>query len=232
MTSTQSAILVIEDELPIRRFLRTSLGGSGYRYYEAATAQEGLQRAAMLRPDCIILDLGLPDRDGFEVVRELRSWSEVPIIVLTARGQEQDKISLLDAGADDYLTKPFGVGELLARIRVALRRSQAQQLPDAPIFQVGQLRVDRAQHQVFVGETEIRLTPLEYKLLATLVRHAGKVVTQRQLLRDVWGLDDPEAVHYVRIYMQHLRHKIETNPARPIYLTTEPGVGYRLRVDG
>lgn len=229
--NAQLAILVIEDELPIRRFLRTSLGASGYRCHEAATAQEGLQRAAMLRPDCVILDLGLPDRDGLAVVRELRSWSEVPIIVLTARDQEQDKINLLDAGADDYLTKPFGAGELLARIRVALRRSQAQQMPDEPIFQVGQLRVDRARHQVFVGETELRLTPLEYKLLATLVRHAGKVVTQRQLLRDVWGIDDSESVHYVRIYMQHLRHKIEANPARPRYLTTEPGVGYRLRVD-
>lgn len=230
--NTQLAILVIEDELPIRRFLRTSLHGSGYRYVEAATAHEGLQRAAFERPDCIILDLGLPDRDGIELVRELRSWSAVPIIVLTARGQEHDKISLLDAGADDYLTKPFGVGELLARIRVALRRSQAQQRPDEPMFQVGQLRVDRAQHQVFVADTEIRLTPLEYKLLATLVRHAGKVMTQRQLLREVWGIDDPDSIHYVRIYMQHLRHKIEVNPARPIYLTTEPGVGYRLRVDG
>lgn len=229
--NTQLSILVIEDELPIRRFLHTSLRGSGYRYVEAATAQEGLRRAALERPDCIILDLGLPDRDGIDFVRELRSWSAAPIIVLTARGQEQDKVNLLDAGADDYLTKPFSIGELLARIRVALRRSQSQQLPDEPIFQVGQLRIDRAQHQVFVANTEIRLTPLEYKLLTTLVRYAGKVVTQRQLLREVWGLDDPEAVHYVRVYMQHLRRKIEANPARPIYLTTEPGVGYRLRID-
>ncbi|MFQ3684931.1 winged helix-turn-helix domain-containing protein [Roseiflexus sp.] len=164
-------------------------------------------------------------------MRELRSWSAAPIIVLTAQGQEQDKISLLDAGADDYLTKPFSVGELLARIRVALRRNQAQLLSDESVFYVGQLRVDRARHQVFVAGTEIRLSPLEYKLLATLVRHAGNVVIQRQLLREVWEIDDPESVHYVRVYMQHLRRKIEANPARPIYLTTEPGVGYRLRID-
>ncbi|MBX0328876.1 response regulator [Oscillochloris sp. ZM17-4] len=232
MTSPQATILVIEDELPIRRFLRTSLTGNGYRLIEAASGREGLQLAAAARPDCIILDLGLPDMDGLAVAGELRGWTQTPIIVLTARGQEQDKIALLDAGADDYLTKPFGAGELLARIRAAIRRGAlAQPGQGEPVFQVGALRVDLAMRQVFLGAEEVRLTPIEYKLLATLVRHAGKVLTQRQLLIEVWGPEYVDAGHYVRVYMQHLRHKLEADPARPVYFVTEPGVGYRLRLD-
>ncbi|HMO55955.1 MAG TPA: response regulator [Roseiflexaceae bacterium] len=231
MSTTEPILLIIEDEIPIRRFLRTSLHGNGYRLQEAATAQEGLRQAAVCHPDCIILDLGLPDRDGIEVVHELRTWSQTPIIVLTARGQEHDKIQLLDAGADDYLTKPFSVGELLARIRVALRHKSIANATSEPIFELGPLRIDQVRHQVFLDGNEVRLTPLEYKLLVVLVRHAGRVVTQRQLLRDVWGLEDADSVHYVRVYMQHLRHKLEANPARPVYFTTEPGVGYRLRID-
>jgi two-component system KDP operon response regulator KdpE len=168
--------------------------------------------------------------DGLEVARRLRGWAQTPIIVLTARGHEQDKIALLDAGADDYLTKPFGVGELLARIRAAVRRGRVS-AGDAmePTFSVGRLRVDLVARQVFVGDEEVRLTPIEYRLLTVLVRHAGKVVTQRQLLNEVWGPAYADAAHYVRIYMQHLRHKLEDDPARPVYFVTEPGVGYRLR---
>lgn len=232
MSNPQQTILLIEDELPIRRFLRTSLIGNGYHLVEAVTGREGVQMTTTVRPDCIILDLGLPDMDGLEVVRALRGWTQTPIIVLTARGQEQDKIALLDAGTDDYLTKPFSVGELLARIRAALRHSsQAQpELRDLP-FQVGQLRVNLAMRQVFIGDDEVHLTPIEYRLLSILVRHAGKVVTQHQLLREVWGPEYADAVHYVRVYMQHLRHKLEADPARPTYFITEPGVGYRLRID-
>jgi two-component system KDP operon response regulator KdpE len=232
MSSPQQTILLIEDEVAIQRFLRTSLVGNGYQLITAITGREGVQLAAAARPACVILDLGLPDMDGLEVVRALRSWTQTPIIVLTARGQEQDKIALLDAGTDDYLTKPFGVGELLARIRAALRRSaQAQPELGDPLFQVGRLKVDRAMRQVFIGDEEIHLTPIEYRLLSTLVRHAGKVVTQHQLLHEVWGPEYAGAVHYVRVYMQHLRHKLEADPARPAYFVTEPGVGYRLRID-
>jgi two-component system KDP operon response regulator KdpE len=232
MSSAQTTILLIEDELPIRRFLRASMAESGYRLIEASTGREGLQMATLARPDCVILDLGLPDMDGLAVARELRGLTAAPIIVLTARGLEQDKVALLDAGADDYLTKPFGTGELLARIRATLRRSAAAQPEqDAPLFQVGELRVDLAMRRVFVGDAEIHLTPIEYKLLATLVRHAGKVMTQKQLLHEVWGPEYADAAHYVRIYMQHLRHKLEADPARPVYFITEPGVGYRLRAE-
>ena len=228
-------VLVIEDEPQILRFLRVSLASHGFGYLEARTGHAGIEAAALRAPDAVILDLGLPDLDGLEVVRAIRGWSAVPILVLSARGQEQDKIAALDAGADDYLTKPFGVGELMARLRVALRhaaRSTATEGAEAALFSVGGLRVDLARRQVFVDEREVRLTPNEYKLLATLVQHAGKVLTHRQLLKAVWGPTYLTEVHYVRLYMGQLRHKLEADPARPRYLRTEPGVGYRLVADG
>jgi len=222
-------ILLIEDEPQMRRFLRTALTTNDYRLVEAETAKEGLAQAAARNPDVILLDLGLPDRDGLDVARELREWSGTPIIVLSARGREQDKVAALDFGADDYLTKPFGVAELLARIRVALRHAA---LPPGsapePIFEAGELRVDLADRRVWRQGREVHLTPTEYKLLATLVRHAGKVLTHRQLLKDVWGANYVNQSHYVRVYLAQLRQKIEADPARPRLLVTEPGVGYRL----
>jgi Response regulators consisting of a CheY-like receiver domain and a winged-helix DNA-binding domain len=222
-------ILLIEDEPQMRRFLRTALTTNDYRLVEAETAKEGLAQAAARNPDVILLDLGLPDRDGLEVTRELREWSGTPIIVLSARGREQDKVAALDVGADDYLTKPFGVEELLARIRVALRHAALP--PGAapePIFEAGELRVDLADRRVWRQGQEVHLTPTEYKLLATLVRHAGKVLTHRQLLKEVWGANYVNQSHYVRVYLAQLRQKIEADPARPRLLVTEPGVGYRL----
>ena len=225
-------ILVIEDEPQIRRFLRATLSANGYELQESGTACEGLRAAATRPPDLVILDLGLPDLDGLEVTRQLRTWSAVPIIVLSARGQEHDKVAALDAGADDYLTKPFGVGELLARMRVALRhRAEAADAPADVIFVEGGLRVDRGRRQVFVNDAEIHLTPNEYKLLALLVQHAGKVLTHRQLLREVWGPAYETETHYLRVYMAQLRHKLEADPARPRLLATEPGIGYRLRLE-
>lgn len=229
MTNRPLQILVIEDETQIRRFLRTSLSANGYTILEAATGQDGIEQAAQRQPDCVILDLGLPDLDGLEVLRRLRTWSTVPVVVLTARGQEQDKITLLDAGADDYLTKPFGVGELLARIRAALRRTTGAQAGTAPVTVIGNLQIDLVHRRVVRDGDEVHLTPIEYRLLAALVRQLGRVVTQRQLLQEVWGPEYVDAPHYVRIYMQHLRHKLEADPTRPRYLLTEPGVGYRLR---
>jgi two-component system KDP operon response regulator KdpE len=223
-------ILLIEDEPQMRRFLRTALTTNDYRLVEAETAKEGLAQAAARNPDVILLDLGLPDRDGIDVTRELREWTGTPIIVLSARGREQDKVAALDVGADDYLTKPFGVEELLARIRVALRHAALP--PGAapePIFEAGVLRVDLAERRVWRQGEEIHLTPTEYKLLATLVRHAGKVLTHRQLLKEVWGANYVNQSHYVRVYLAQLRQKIEADPARPRLLLTEPGVGYRLR---
>jgi two-component system KDP operon response regulator KdpE len=197
---------------------------------EAETAKEGLAQAAARNPDVILLDLGLPDRDGLEVARELREWSPTPIIVLSARGREEDKVRALDLGADDYLTKPFGVDELLARIRVALRHAAMPPgTAPEPVFEAGELRVDLAARRVWRGDEEIHLTPTEYKLLTTLVRHAGKVLTHRQLLKEVWGANYANQSHYVRVYMAQLRQKIEADPARPRLLLTEPGVGYRLR---
>ena len=222
-------ILLIEDEPQMRRFLRTALTTNDYRLVEAETAKEGLAQAAARNPDVILLDLGLPDRDGLDVTRELREWTGTPIIVLSARGREQDKVAALDVGADDYLTKPFGVEELLARIRVALRHAALP--PGAapePIFEAGVLRVDLAERRVWRQREEIHLTPTEYKLLATLVRHAGKVLTHRQLLKEVWGANYVNQSHYVRVYLAQLRQKIEPDPARPRLLMTEPGVGYRL----
>jgi two-component system KDP operon response regulator KdpE len=225
----KTAVLVIEDDPQIRKFLRATLSSQGYRLIESATGNEGVSLAASQRPDVIILDLGLPDVDGLTVARRIRRCSQVPIIVLSARGQENDKIDALDAGADDYVTKPFGVGELMARMRVAMRhasRSSAQE--EAAPFEVGKLHVDLARRRVLVRGKELHLTPTEYRLLAILVRHAGKVITQRQLLREVWGPQYEGQTHYLRIYMKQLRDKIEATPARPRYLRTEPGVGYRL----
>ena len=225
-------VLVIEDEAPIRRFLRASLPSHGYHLIEAENGEDGLLQAAMQRPAIIILDLGLPDLDGLQVTQRLREWTNTPIIVLSARGREDDKIAALDAGADDYLTKPFGMGELLARLRVALRHlHQHGGEKGEPVFQVGALRVDLVRRQVFVADQEVHLTPNEYNLLTTLVQHAGKVMTHRQLLREVWGPAYTEENHYLRVYMGQLRHKLEADPARPRYLLTEPGVGYRLAIE-
>ena len=225
-------ILLIEDEPQMRRFLRAALGAQDYRLVEAGTAKEGLAHAAGRNPDVILLDLGLPDTDGLEVTRQLREWSRTPIIVLSARGREQDKVAALDLGADDYLTKPFGVDELLARIRVALRHAALGpgEAPD-PIFEIGDLKVDLAERQVLRAGQPVHLTPTEYRLLATLVRHAGKLLTHRQLLQEVWGSNFITHNHYLRIYVMHLREKIEPDPARPRFLLTEPGVGYRFRTD-
>ena len=232
MADNHPTVLVIEDESQIRRFLRATLTANGYRLLEATTAQEGLMQAATRQPEVVILDLGLPDLDGLEVTRRLREWTTVPIIVLSARGQESDKVTALDAGADDYLTKPFSVGELLARLRVVLRHAtRTSQEPGEPMFAVGELRVDLARRHVYIAEQQVHLTPLEYKLLTTLVRYASRVVTHRQLLQEVWGPGHSDAHHYLRVYMGQLRHKLEVEPARPRYLVTEPGVGYRLKTD-
>jgi two-component system KDP operon response regulator KdpE len=223
-------VLLIEDEPQMRRFLRAALTSHDYRLVEAVSAKEGIAQATSRNPDVILLDLGLPDRDGLEVARELRGWSATPIIVISARGREADKVTALDLGADDYLTKPFGVGELLARIRVALRHAAtAAGGPPGPIIEVGELRMDLAARQVWRAGEEVHLTPTEYKLLATLARHVGKVLTHRQLLKEVWGTNYIDRSHYVRVYLAQLRQKIETDPARPRLLQTEPGVGYRLR---
>ena len=230
MTPPGPLVLVIEDEPQMRRFLRPGLEGQGYRVVEATTAREGLDLASSHNPDLVILDLGLPDGDGFSVTRRLREWSAAPIVVVSARGQEPDKVAALDAGADDYVTKPFGMGELLARLRVAERHS-ARFKPEAgePVFAAGSLRVDLATRRVFHDGQEVHLTALEYKLLAALVRHADKVVTHRQLLKEVWGPTSVNETQYLRVYMAQLRHKIESDPARPTLLMTETGVGYRLR---
>jgi two-component system KDP operon response regulator KdpE len=232
MTEPSPTVLVIEDEPQMRRFLRSALEGHGYKVVEVGTAREGLAHAAGRNPDVILLDLGLPDADGIDVTRRLREWAATPVIVISARGLETDKVGALDAGADDYLTKPFGVGELLARIRVALRHaSRSSDDPADPVFTQGELTVDLARRQVLVAGAEVHLTPTEYKLLTLLVRHAGKVITQRHALREVWGPNYATQTHYLRVYMAQLRHKLERDPARPRLLLTEPGVGYRLKVD-
>jgi two-component system KDP operon response regulator KdpE len=232
MTPPEPLILVIEDEPQIRRFLRASLTEHGYRLNEAPSGKEGLTAAATQPPDVVILDLGLPDIDGLEVARQLRDWSAVPIVVLSARGQEQDKVAALDAGADDYLTKPFGVKELLARIRVALRHTAAAGQKDGEsVFQIADLKVDLVARRVFVGNNEAHLTPIEYRLLTTLIRHAGKVLTHGFLLKEVWGPPHVQETHYLRVFMANLRHKLEADPARPRYLLTEQGVGYRLATE-
>jgi two-component system, OmpR family, KDP operon response regulator KdpE len=229
MTPERATVLVIEDELPIRRLLRAALSGEGYRMLEAAAGEEGLALAASQRPDLIVLDLGLPDLDGLEVVRRVREWGTLPILILSARGKERDKVAALDAGADDYVTKPFGMGELIARMRVALRHAARAAAPVAdPVVEIGELAIDFARREVRLKGERVRLTPIEYKLLAVLAREAGKVVTHRQLLREVWGPAFEAQAHYVRVYMRQLRNKLEAIPARPRYLLTEPGVGYRL----
>ncbi len=220
-------VLIIEDEQPIRHFLRASMTEESYRVVEASTGEEGLRSAAQQPPDLVVLDLGLPDLDGQEVLRRLREWSSAPVIVLTARDQEQQKVEALDAGADDYVTKPFGVGELLARMRTALRHAN-RTTADASSVSVGELRVDFAARLVYRANQEVHLTPLEYKLLVTLLKHSGKVLTHRYLLREVWGPLDSQETHYLRVFVASLRRKLEADPARPRYILTEPGVGYRF----
>jgi two-component system KDP operon response regulator KdpE len=231
MSEHRPLILVIEDDPPIRRFLKASLSSHDCEVVEASTGKEALMQATQQPPDLVILDLGLPDMDGLEIIRRLRDWTSVPIIIVSARGQEKDKVAALDSGADDYLTKPFGAGELLARMRVALRHSAAvagDTLQEMQQFCVEDLTVDLAGRRVLVHGHEVHLTPIEYKLLTTLVRHAGKVLTHRFLLKEVWGPPYVEQTHYLRIFMANLRRKIEADPARPRYLLTEQGVGYRL----
>ena len=223
------SVVVIEDELQIRRFLRVALTGQGYRVFEASTGEDGLIETATRQPDVVILDLGLPDIDGLQVIARIREWSAVPIIVLSAREQEQDKVKALDRGADDYVSKPFGVEELLARMRVALRhRARVDTEPEKSAVTLGDIHVDLALRRVLRDGAEVHLSPIEYRLFSTLVRHAGRVVTQNQLLREVWGPNAEGQSHYLRVYMAHLRRKLERDPTRPKYLLTEPGVGYRL----
>ncbi|HET7600999.1 MAG TPA: response regulator [Gemmatimonadales bacterium] len=226
-------VLLIEDEPQMRRFLLATLRAHEYQVVEASTAREGLAQASGRNPDLILLDLGLPDCDGLDVTRTIRRSARTPIIVISARGQEHAKVTALDVGADDYLTKPFGVPELLARIRASLRRAAVPaDAPPEPLFEVGELRVDLVRREVRRGREELHLTPTEYRLLAALVRHAGRVVTHRQLLHEVWGANYVEQTHYLRVYMAQLRHKLERDPTRPRLLATEPGVGYRLRDEG
>jgi two-component system KDP operon response regulator KdpE len=213
----------------MRRFLRASLTSHGFGVVEAGSASEGVALATSHNPEVILLDLGLPDDDGIALTRRFREWSHVPIIVISARGRETDKVEALDAGADDYLTKPFGVNELLARIRVALRHARQAGGSAEPILEIGPLRVDLVRREVTVDKREVRLTPIEYRLLVLLAQNAGKVLTHRQILKEVWGPGHTEDTHYLRVYMAQLRRKIESDPAQPRLLTTEPGVGYRLR---
>jgi two-component system KDP operon response regulator KdpE len=219
-------VLVIDDELQIRRLLRVCLDANGYRVLEASTGQEGISEAAQHRPDVVVLDLGLPDMDGVTVLKRLREWSKVPVVVLSVRDREEDKVKALDNGADDYLTKPFGTAELLARLRVAMRHGQP--LSESAVFHSGRLEVDLTARLVKVDGREVRLTATEYALLRLLVQHAGKVMTHQQILREVWGPDYMDQTQYLRVYMAHLREKLEAEPSKPSLLLTEPGVGYRL----
>ncbi|NTX68817.1 two-component system response regulator KdpE [Lelliottia amnigena] len=220
-------VLIVEDEHAISRFLRAALEGDGLRVFDAGTLQRGLIEAATRKPDLVILDLGLPDGDGIDFIREVRQWSQMPIIVLSARAEETDKIAALDAGADDYLSKPFGIGELQARVRVALRRHSTT-TPAEPVYTFSDIQVDLAARRILRGTQEIHLTPIEFRLLAILLNNHGKVLTQRQLLNQVWGPNAVEHSHYLRIYMGHLRQKLEVDPARPRHLLTETGIGYRF----
>jgi two-component system KDP operon response regulator KdpE len=232
VTGPEPVVVVVDDEPQIRRFIRATLTSQHYRVHEAGTAAEGLVEAGTRQPDVMIVDLGLPDMDGLTFITRLREWSQVPIIVVSARGHESDKVAALDAGADDYLSKPFGTNELLARIRVALRHA-ARTADDSAtsVFRQGDLEVDLGRRRVTVAGKETHLTPIEYRLLATLVKHAGKVLTRQQLLKEVWGKPYEEQAHYLHVYMGHLRRKIEVDPAQPRHLLTEPGVGYRLTAD-
>jgi two-component system, OmpR family, KDP operon response regulator KdpE len=230
VTEPSIRVLIVDDEPQIRRFLRTSLSAHGYRVVEASCGREAITLTATERPELVLLDLGLPDMDGLEVIRQLREWSTVPIIVVSVRGQEGQKIEALDGGADDYVTKPFGMGELLARIRTALRHRLQAEL-DVPVFHAAGLTVDLAMRVVTVDNHEVKLTPKEYDLLRVLVTHAGKVITHQHLLREVWGPGLVYETHYLRVYIGQLRQKLEPDPAQPRYLLTEPGVGYRLRME-
>lgn len=222
-------VLIVDDEDAIRRFLRVALTSQSYTVLEAASGYDALSIAATHKPDLVILDLGLPDIDGIEVTRLLREWTQIPIIILSVRGSEKDKIAALDVGADDYLTKPFGVGELLARLRAAMRH--IAQTNGEPVFTFGSLKVDLARRQVLVAEHEVQLTPNEYQLLRRFVTHAGKVLTHRYLLREVWGIEYGDELHMLHVNISNLRRKIEPDPSRPQFIVTEPGVGYRLRIN-
>ncbi len=222
--------LVVDDEVQIRRLLRVCLEADGYRVLEAATGQDAITEAAQRKPDVVILDLGLPDMDGVAVLRRLREWSRVPVLVLSVRDREEDKIAALDHGADDYVTKPFGTGELLARLRVA--RRHAEPAPEVSVFRSGRLEVDLTARVVKLEGTEVKLTATEYSLLRLFVQHSGKVLTHRHILREVWGPNYTEQTHYLRVYVAHLREKLEREPAKPRLLVTEPGVGYRLIEEG
>jgi two-component system KDP operon response regulator KdpE len=229
MTAPADTVLVVEDELPMRRFLVAALRSHGFRAVEASTMAAAEQLVTENPPAAILLDLGLPDGDGMTLLRSLRAWSTAPVIVLSAREREDDKVTALDAGADDYLTKPFGTSELLARIRVALRHARTRRIPDGPILESGPIRIDQARHEVTIDGSQIHLTPTEYRLLLLLARHPGKVLTHRQLLHEVWGPRSTHQTHYLRVHMAALRRKVEPDPARPRWLLTEAGVGYRLR---
>ncbi|MCC6641723.1 MAG: response regulator [Deltaproteobacteria bacterium] len=229
MTGSDPVVLLVEDEAPMRRLLRLSLAAHGFRVIEAQTGALGLSLAASHNPDVLLLDLGLPDGDGIDVVRRLREWSRTPVIVLSARGREDDKVAALDAGADDYLTKPFGVGELLARVRVALRHGAAATPSGESALETPGLRIDLARREVTVDGREVALTPTEYRILVLLAHNAGRVLTHRQILKEVWGQAHVGQSHTVRVHVAELRKKIEADPARPRRLITEPGVGYRLR---
>jgi two-component system KDP operon response regulator KdpE len=222
-------VLVVDDEPPIRKFLRASLTAHGFEVFEAATGREALSAVIAHRPDLVILDLGLPDIEGVQVTRQLREWTKIPILILSVREHESEKIAALDAGADDYLTKPFGIGELLARMRVALRHTVP--MNPEPVFTTGDLLIDLERHVVTLAGQEVQLTPTEYTLLRVLVTYAGKVITHHQLLREVWGVGYEDEMHMLRVNVSNLRRKIEPDPARPYYILTEPGVGYRLRTD-
>lgn len=232
MKEVPATILLIEDERQMRRFLRVTLQSEKYGVLEAETAADGLSQAATRNPDIVLLDLGLPDMDGLEAIEKLREWSVVPVIVISAREQEGDKIKALDGGADDYLTKPFGAGELLARIRAALRHAapKSQDQGEA-VFVAEELRIDFLKRQVYCGTREVHLTPIEYRLLTVLVRNAGRVMTHRQILKEVWGPPYVEQTHYLRVFMNQLRKKIEADSTRPHFLLNEPGIGYRFKPD-
>lgn len=227
-TPTKQTVLVIDDEVQIRRLLRITLEGHGFRVCEAAVGKDGLIEAAQCRPDLVLLDLALPDMDGVEVLKRLREWSRVPVVVLSVRDREEDKIAALDHGADDYVTKPFGTGELLARVRVALRH--AQPTDELAVFRCGDLEVDLTSRVVTLKGKEVKLTATEYSLLRLFVQHAGKVLTHQQILREVWGPNYVEQTHYLRVYVGHLRDKLEEVPTHPKMFITEPGIGYRLIV--
>lgn len=229
MTEQKGLILIVEDDMQTRRFLKTSLSHQAWRVIEAENGKTALEKVKAEQPDLVILDLGLPDMDGIDLTRKLRFSSDLPILVLSARTQEQNKIMALDAGADDYLTKPFGTGELRARLEALLRRV-TKSLGNGEIFETGDLKIDRVLRKIYIGSHEVKITPIEYRLLSILVRQAGLVVSHRELLKEVWGIEHVNDQHYLRIYMGQLRHKLEVNPARPKYLLTEVGIGYRLAV--